>query len=277
MRFCAFVLLTISFTLTAAAENFTVVSYNIWNGFNKGSAVQPGIAWIKAQDAHVVALQELVGIDATGLAKFAEAWNHPHSAILKERGYPVGITSRTPIEVVERRMEGMHHGFLHARTAGYDIFVLHLAPGDDRLEVRKREVNILTEILTPLVQSGTPLIALGDFNDVSPLDISDKDRDVSVIQGFLTMGLVDTVHHFAKSNGRSPRGTYPTRTFTPDVTQQEHEAKIRRIDYIFVTEELNKSVEFVESPRHPDLDIVSDHYPVVLRFNRKVIAEFDLL
>lgn len=268
MRICAIVFFTLCLTLPAFAENLAVISYNVWNGFNEKSAVRPGVDWIKAQKSDVVALQELVGIDSAELAELAKQWEHPYSAIVKERGYPVGITSRTPIEVVERRLKGMHHGFLHARTAGHDFFVVHLAPGGGRLDVRKREVELLTGILTPLIQAGKSLVVLGDFNDISPLDVSDKSIDVTVIQGFLGMGLVDSDHRFTKTAGGAPRGTYPTRTFTPDVAQEEHESKTRRIDYIFVTEELFKAVKFVESPRHPDLDVISDHYPVVVRFDR---------
>jgi len=268
MRFCLEVLVVGFVGLSAFAEGFTVVSYNVWNGFNEKSAVQMGIEWIEAQDADVVALQELVGIDASELSNIAAEWGHSHSAILKERGYPVGITSRTPIEIIERRLDGMHHGFLHARTSDYHFFVVHLAPGENRLDVRKREVEILTPVLTPLIKSREAVIVLGDFNDVSPLDVSDESRDVSVIQGFLTMGLVDSVHQLAKSSGGSPRGTFPTRTFTPEATQEQHESKTRRIDYVFVTENLNKLVESAESPRHPDLDVISDHYPVVIQFDR---------
>jgi exonuclease III len=268
MRFFLKVLVVGFVGLSAVAEGFTVVSYNVWNGFNEKSAVQMGIEWIETQDADVVALQELVGIDASELSKMASEWGHSYSAILKERGYPVGITSRTPIEIIERRMDGMHHGYLHARTADFNFFVVHLAPGDNRLDVRKRELEILTPILTPLIKSEESVVVLGDFNNVSPVDVSDGSRDVSVIQGFLDTGLVDVVHYLATSAGRSPRGTFPTRTFTPEATQEEHEPKTRRIDYVFTNPKLNATVKSAASPRHPDLDVISDHYPVVVRFDK---------
>ena len=44
MRFYGLVTVAVSFTLVATAESFTIVSYNVWNGFNKRSAIEPGIA-----------------------------------------------------------------------------------------------------------------------------------------------------------------------------------------------------------------------------------------
>ena len=52
----------------------------------------------------------------------------PGMLMLKETGYPTALTSRSPIEVIERRTDGLHHGLMRCRTAGIDFVVAHLVP-----------------------------------------------------------------------------------------------------------------------------------------------------
>ena len=54
---------------------------------------------------------------------------HPYAVMHQESGYPVALTSSAPIEVIERRVAGFHHGYLHARTHGFDVLVVHFWPG----------------------------------------------------------------------------------------------------------------------------------------------------
>ena len=257
-------LLLIGTAWTSTAEELKVLTFNVLYAFDEKSEVEKGLDWIKEQQADVVALQELVDVNAEELAAWAKHWGHEHSTILKEQGFPVGLTSDQPIEVIERRLKRMHHGYLHARTGGIDYFVVHLAPGGNRLQVRKREVEVLETVLKPALDSGKKVIVLGDFNDRSPLDITDGSRDLAVMEGFLAMGLVDTAHHYAGLNNRKPKGTCPTRIRVPDRDVATHEARIGRIDYIPVSENLKEKITRAESPRHPHLDVVSDHYPVLL-------------
>ena len=65
-----------------------------------------------------------MAIRSNRLRKEASSWGHSYAATLKEDGYIVGLTSKYPIEVVERLLADMHHGLLHCRTAGIDCFVV---------------------------------------------------------------------------------------------------------------------------------------------------------
>ncbi len=116
---------------TAKQKNFRVVCWNVLYGFNHHKSVKEGVQWLAKQQPDVVALQELNGNTAKSLAKLAKQWGHGYSAILKENGFPVGLTSKQPIEVIERRVKGFHHGYLHCKTSGVHFFVVHFWPGKD--------------------------------------------------------------------------------------------------------------------------------------------------
>ena len=73
-----------------------VISYNVFNGFDWGKdrdRQERFVAWIREQDAGVVAMQELCGFTQESLSALAKQWGHPYAVIVKENGYPVGITS----------------------------------------------------------------------------------------------------------------------------------------------------------------------------------------
>ena len=132
-------------------------------------------AWLATQDPDVVALQELNGYDAVRLEREASGLGHRHVALLKEDGYPVGLTSRRPIEVVERRTEGLHHGYLHARSAGIDFVVVHLVPYPG-VAAKREELAPVLAIYQAAVAAGRPCVLLGDFNAVSPDDLDHYDE-----------------------------------------------------------------------------------------------------
>jgi hypothetical protein len=95
----------------------TVLNYNVFNGFRGGRSYKPTVDWVNTVKPDIAAWQELVGWNEARLKKAANDWHHPHAAALKGGGYNIGITSRTPIEVMARNTKGFHHGYLHCRTA----------------------------------------------------------------------------------------------------------------------------------------------------------------
>ncbi|MEA3360956.1 MAG: endonuclease/exonuclease/phosphatase family protein [Thermodesulfobacteriota bacterium] len=147
--------------------NFGIVSYNVLYGFNHGKRLKLGADWINEQKPNVVALQELNGFNKKKLEETAALWGHRYSEILKERGFPVGLTSREPIETIEKRLKGMHHGFLHCKTSGMNFIVVHLAPFDFRK--RQKEAYAICAKVRDLIESNEMFVVLGDFNAVSPL------------------------------------------------------------------------------------------------------------
>lgn len=160
-------------------ETLRVVTWNVLVGFadsSVGDPYLPGVqrrqhasAWLAAIEPDVVALQEMNGWDEAALLRQAAVWGHAHAAVLKADGYPVALTSRTPIEVVERRVDGLHHGLLHCRTDGVDFVVVHVVPfaGVAR---KLREVEAAVARYSPARAAGRPVVVLGDFNCVSAHD-----------------------------------------------------------------------------------------------------------
>lgn len=128
------------------SKSFKIISYNIWNGLSEAPYCHDKfVSWVKQQNPDVMALEELVGINAEKLAALAKEYGHPYSAIVKEKGYPVGITSRKPIEVVNKFVEGYWHGMMHVRTYGLDLIVTHLSPFE--WQFRLKEAKMITNYI----------------------------------------------------------------------------------------------------------------------------------
>jgi endonuclease/exonuclease/phosphatase family metal-dependent hydrolase len=260
-------------TSAMPAAEFKVISWNVLYGFNHGSRVTEGQEWLRKQQPDVVALQELNGFDEKKLAETALAWGHPHSAILKTDGFPVGLTSKTPITVVSRIREGLWHGCLHARTEGTDFLVIHLRPGD--LTFRRQEVEILAPLVRALLGEHRRLFALGDFNDKSPLDIEftnaqeillttakpgnlkDGKYSAEVVGGFMAAGLVDSAAPLPANF------SVPTRMKPHADTAVEQAKFLQRIDLILSDPETAKAVRTVHVSQDEVLNGISDHYPVI--------------
>ena len=145
-------------------QRLKVITYNIWNGFDWGKDTGRAAKfqeWMKMQDVDVAALQELCDYNEERLSREALQWGHEHTALLKTRGYSVGLTSKFPIEIRERIIQGLHHGALHARINGVDFIVVHLHPGS--IKRRREEVKLLSEKVKSILKTNEKLIVLGDF------------------------------------------------------------------------------------------------------------------
>ena len=102
-------------------EKIRIISYNVFNGFDwkKDKDRQNRfVEWIRKQDPEILALQELCGFTQESLLAMAQQWGHPYAVILKENGYPVGITSKKPINLKAKLLENCGHGLLHEATYG---------------------------------------------------------------------------------------------------------------------------------------------------------------
>ena len=82
------------------------------DGFSNGAdkdRIARFTAWVKEQSPDVLALNELCGFTEAKLKELAAGYGHPYAAIVKENGYPVGLTSKTPIQVIDRKIDGYGH------------------------------------------------------------------------------------------------------------------------------------------------------------------------
>ncbi|MEN8865975.1 MAG: endonuclease/exonuclease/phosphatase family protein [Akkermansiaceae bacterium] len=266
-----------------------VMSYNTWYVFAKGKAQSAGKDFVRLQSPDVVALQELTNIKAEKLKEFAAAWGHPHSCLLKTRGFSVGMTSRWPIEVIEKRLEDMHHGYLHVKSHEIHYILVHLSPF--KWEMRKRESGIITTKVKALLAKRERVIVLGDFNATSEADkkwldadkelipkmeksdakhghvqnLKDGKLDYSVMESFFNSGLVDTAKDHVPGDA-AYRMSFPTGIFTDQKTPPE---KGKRIDYILSSADLYQKVKSSVIVREGVVNKISDHYPVITNFATK--------
>ena len=282
-----------SFILTTIAQedkkSLKVISYNIWNGFDWGKDTlrhQQFLDWASFQKPDVIAFQELCGYTETQLAKDAKAWGHDYALLLKDDGYPVGLTSKWPISLRGKHREGMWHGMLHAQTAGIDFFVVHLSPAD--WKTRKREAQFITQLIDSLAP--TEFLVLGDFNALSPMD-EDLNRekksllaryksgdasnekhqnlrhgywDYTTMSTFLASGFIDVCMPYISP---SERFSFPAPALM-NIWQTESEIKRHqhRIDYILASPALAKYCVYSRILNGPETGELSDHYPVMANF-----------
>src|SRR5690554_2169199 len=159
-------------TTEQPVRQLKVMAYNIYNGFDYGKDTvreQAAADWIALEQPDVVALQELCGFTEEKLRKFAGKWGHDHVLLLKEDGFPVGLTSNKPITVKRKMIDGMWHGMLHVATHGIDFLNVHLCPSDYR--TRWKEVDRITSYMKETLSGEEDkYIVLGDFNAHSPFD-----------------------------------------------------------------------------------------------------------
>ena len=274
-----------------------VLCYNTYYVFSNGTEVEAATAWISEQAPDVVALQELTNIEDARLAELAAGWGHGHSALLKTSGFSVGLTSRYPIEVVDRLLDGLHHGSLHARVRGIDVFVVHLSPFE--WKVREREAALLLAKIKPLLDQGEEVLVLGDFNALSAKDkrlldaqpelmekarnsevehdhvrnLRDGEFDYGVMQRFFDAGLQDVV--LPQFEGVGQKAGESRWTFTTGIWTEEKSSAPEggnRIDFVLADATLARTVASAEIPRGGVLNRTSDHYPVIVDFDRSAAA-----
>ena len=295
MKYIALCLLSIiTFSNSYSQENnLKVITYNIWNGYDWGKDEDRRSRtnqWITDQNPSIVALQELCKYNHKKLAEDAKNWGHEYSVLLKTSGYSVGLTSNSPIEVKEKIMKGMHHGALHCKTNGIDVFVIHFSPSS--YLKRREEVAIILNKLAEVKKGNGKYMVLGDFNAQSPIDSdlydpegalltrlrdSNKDKpikgnlfneelDYAAIAALLAFPLLDVCQPF--TTGLKERGSFPGQVLGAVNNESEDELidRMVRIDYIMVSPELRTKCVGAKVCNQKENYTLSDHYPVIAEF-----------
>lgn len=279
----------------------TVLNYNVWNSFNHNKSYEETIQWVKRLEPDIAGWQELVGWSEQKLKDSAADWNHPHAAALKDGGYNIGLTSKFPIEVIERRTKDYHHGFLHCRTAGLDVIVCHLWPGKRRKQIQ--EAAKIRDRVIELQKSGREVLLMGDFNAHAASDNNWLNQQAELIQrrsvgdnknapedrfihnGKYTFDVMNVIHQApvtdlvreqfdrtrtGKSNTATQLGSFPSRILEHAKTKNRQSKFLERIDFIFATKELASQCNLAAVRRDEITNEFSDHYPVVAKFGVKV-------
>ena len=266
-------------------EKIRVMSYNILNGFDWGKDTEREdrlVEWVKQQDPEILGLQELCSFTQERLEKLAARYGHPYAIIVKQNGYPVGITSKKPITFKAKLVGEIGHGLLHVQTYGFDFLVTHLNPSN----TAKRNVEAGKIVEYIKANHLDNCILMGDMNSHSPIDadymeanatrliakyggsqstnLLDGWFDYSVISHFLSVPLIDICQKYVTPDKRT---TFPT----PILADQSRHPEVRkltneRLDFIFATPALaSKAVDafiFNEGPT----EYLSDHYPIAVDF-----------
>ncbi len=262
-------------------EKVRIISYNIFNGFDWGEDQDRKdrfVKWINEKDPDIIALQELCGFTQESLTSIAQEWGHPYAVILKEDGYPVGITSKKPITLKNKILENCGHGLLHVETYGYDILTTHLNPGNTRK--RNQEAQLITKYI--IDNKLEDCLLMGDMNAHSPADadylennstellmkyggisstnLLDGQFDYSVISHFLSIPLIDIGRKYIPE---SERTTFPTPILMYLSRHKEVRRKIEeRIDFILTTPSIAQDVVDAFIWNKGATDYLSDHYPI---------------
>ncbi len=254
---------------------FKILSYNVFEGFEKDSSKIANFRqWIKVKAPDVVAFQELNNFSKADLVALATSAGFPYTVLQKRAGFPLAMMSKYPITDVIKVTEGMQHGILHAKIAGYHIFVTHLHPKN--YPKRIVEVDSVLKYIN-LVPKTEKIILVGDFNNMSPLDRNDYDNeakmklvlnseknnpgtqitnegkiDYTAIQKILDVGLIDTWRQFNPVYDKSA----PTKI--------KNHQNYTRIDYIYVNKTLLPYAVDAILVKDEVTDHLSDHYPMLL-------------
>lgn len=265
-------------------ERIRIISYNILNGFEWGKdkgRQERFVQWMGKQNPEIVAMQELCGFTQEKLSEMAKRWGHPYAVILKEDGYPVGITSKKPITVKGKCLKNCGHGMLHVETYGQNILVTHLNPEDTGR--RRDEADFIVKYIKD--NSLDRCLLMGDMNSHSPFDASymeanatdllrknygGKDNknlldgwfDYSVISRLLSVPLIDAVQRFVVDGKRV---TYPSPILIDQSQHEEVRKRVgERLDYIFVTPSVAQDIVDGFVYNGSETDYLSDHYPIAI-------------
>ena len=273
-------------------EPIKVITYNIWNGFDWGKDEVRRAKlneWMNEQNPTIVGLQELCKYSSEKLEEDAKNWGHNYSVLLKESGYSVGLTSKFPIEIKEKIFEKMHHGALHCKTGGIDVFIIHFSPGS--YKKRREEAKIILQKLEKVSESNQQYLVMGDFNAHSPFDadlykneillnrlrksnadkpetgnLVDNELDFTVLSSFLSFPLIDVCQKHTE--GIAERGSAPGLILGTVYNETDEQLinRLQRIDFIMVSPELGKNCVNAEVYNKEPNWYLSDHYPVGAEF-----------
>ncbi len=249
-----------------------LLSYNVLEGLQQSDKKRRlFIDWVKRHDPDIICYQELNSFTLQSLSRLAKKYHHPYSAMYKIDNYPVGISSKYPIEGIEKlKMKGSVHGCILAQVLGINIFTVHLSPGS--LTKRIEEMKGLAA-KAKFFSSNSYTIFAGDFNSFSEFNKNtystnwhdamsemkpNVTQDFTVTNTLLDMGYTDSYTLF---HDKFERSAPTTKYFKhPDQWQGV------RYDYVFLSPALSRFCISSDIIKDDTTDHLSDHYPNIVDF-----------
>lgn len=278
MKYIFCIVMAITSITTLKAQTFKVLSYNILEGMKTDTSKgkQLFVEWVKDKAPDVLALQECNGFTQQTLEALAASYGHNYAVIVKENGYPTGVTSRFPIVDIRKVNENMTHGFITASIHGYNFCILHLNPHKHL----KRRSEIAQVLETLRLQHGDKnWLMMGDFNSLSPLD-SHRVAQTNFVQrqqeaslknpniSNLANGAVDyQVQQSILQAGFVDAGLTYDRTVQKE-TGKSGILSNTRIDYIYLSKDLAKKLQYCRFIYDDFTAKYSDHKPIIMELKK---------
>ena len=214
-------------------------------------------------------------IPVKSLGEFAKKYGHEYAYIVKEDGYPTGITSRYPLTNVEKILRAnkydifIYHGCIHAECQGIHIFVTHLSPFgvDDRI----KEIKGLVEEKIKKLPADAKVLVAGDFNSYNEYDKKayGPKFETERLQFSPTVAINYEVTNFMLENGFKDAFTLFSdghfKQSIPVTITEFPENKGCRYDYIMLSENLAADCVYADILREKNTHALSDHYPNYIR------------
>lgn len=281
-----FVLIAMLFMLSpfssVAQQKVKILSYNVLYGLQKDSAnVDRYRDLIAKLDPDIVATQEMNDFTQKSLEQLSNSYGHPYALQSKEEGFPVALTSKTPMLNFKKVTENMWHSSIYAKVKGIHIFVIHFSPFN-----YKKRLEEVTNIIAQAKElpADEPILIMGDFNSLSAADSANYDQqmvegmrerekkqnhirnlnnnllDYSVLNKLEEAGFMDTYW----LTNKNFTGTVPTFKDGNGKIKDSNAGKQRRIDYIWCNEAAKKHVTKSVVIKDELTHYISDHYPMYL-------------
>lgn len=248
------------------ATRIKLVSYNILEGmeYDVKNNWSNFCNWIKEQDPDVMCYVEAC-LNDDEFASICERIGHEHHYMSKvSASYPVAISSRYPIKVVETELysDSKLRGAFWVRIQGVNFVPLHLyyKQSLDGDEIRKTE---MTAILKKTISAHPELkwVMCGDFNDQTKDDGRwsnlNPSRKYELHEMIRKAGYKDCIRIMNPDDW--------CRTMQTDAYAGT--GGTYRLDYIYATEELADCMSAAGRIKDSFTDNASDHYPVYTVFD----------
>lgn len=260
----------IALAAPAADELTRVIGYNVLIGFNRAERIEETANWLRSRKPDVILFQEIARQSSESFARQAKLWDHSYAAVCKPwQDYSIGMTSKRPFEMLEMRIDGLHHGYILARIDGVYYMSIHLSPF--RYAVRIRETEIYAKRLKPLLAAGEKVIMMGDFNNPSPYDAARANSNAAALEArrYETRSHIENLRNgffdFQCMDNLLEAGLEEVCFFWMKKHNYRPDVGVR-IDMAMLSRNLEDQVveAYVDTTRREFFQTLSDHYPVIL-------------
>ena len=269
-----------------AQQKIKILSYNVLYGLQKDSLenIERYRQLVRELQPDIVATQEMNGWTQKTLEELAKSYGHPYALQSKETGFPVALTSKTPLVNFKKVTENMWHAYIYAKVRGLHIFVIHFSPFS--YQKRLEEVtNIIAQAAE--IPAHEPILIMGDFNSLAASDrdhygdgvlqdlkarqqkeervrnLNNGQIDYSVLNKLVEAGFKDSYKLLHKEFESS----VPTFKSGNAKIKQTNSGIPKRIDFLWCNDAAARRVTKSIILKNARTNYISDHYPVYVELD----------